>query len=145
MTISPSSAECSGRRSPRARSSGKYRSSGRPLRLQSASSPLSFSSTPRKPSHFGSYCHLGPVGISSTSSASCGGNGTFGPGALGTDITPPQGEQRRRRRDGADPDETRDAGPFDLPGHRRAVERVERQVRDPVGPTEERNELLDEV
>src|SRR5881392_2229495 len=81
MTISPSSAEWGGRRSPSFRSSGKYRSSGRSFRDQSASSPPSFSSTPRKPSHFGSYRHPSPSGSSETSSASIGGKGTFGPGA----------------------------------------------------------------
>src|SRR6266850_2324948 len=80
MTISPSSAECGGRRPPSVRSSGKYRSSGRSFRLQSASSPPSFSRTPRKPSHFGSYCQRSPSGSFSTSCASIGGNGTFGPG-----------------------------------------------------------------
>jgi ferritin-like metal-binding protein YciE len=35
---------------------------------------------PRKPSHFGSNCHPSPAGSSFTSSASIGGNGTFGPG-----------------------------------------------------------------
>ena len=35
---------------------------------------------PRKPSHFGSYCHPSPEGSSRTSSASIGGKGTFGPG-----------------------------------------------------------------
>src|SRR5205085_7273296 len=39
--------------------------------------------TPRKPSHFGSYCHASPCGSSRTSSASIGGNGTFGPGTPG--------------------------------------------------------------
>src|SRR6266536_1956514 len=39
-----------------------------------ASSPLRFSITPRKPSHFGSYCQS-PSGSSVTSSASMGGNG----------------------------------------------------------------------
>src|SRR6185312_15661823 len=29
----------------------------------------------RKPSHFGSYCHSGPTGTSSTDKASIGGNG----------------------------------------------------------------------
>ena len=70
-----------GSRRRAARSSGKYRSSGRPLRDQSASSPPSFSSTPRKPSHFGSYRQPPPAGSSATSSASIGGNGTLGPGA----------------------------------------------------------------
>ena len=51
-----------------------------PFRDQSASSPPSFSSTPRKPSHFGSYCQPSPAGSSRTSSASIGGKGTFGPG-----------------------------------------------------------------
>ena len=43
-----------------------------------ASSPPAFSSTPRKPSHFGSYCQPSPSGSSRTSSASIGGNGTIG-------------------------------------------------------------------
>ena len=44
---------------PRAR--GSTGEAGRPFRLQSASSPPTFSRTPRKPSHFGSYCQS-PVG-----------------------------------------------------------------------------------
>ena len=52
------------------------------MRDQSASSPPSFSSTPRKPSHFGSYCQPSPAGSSRTSSASIGGKGTFGPGTF---------------------------------------------------------------
>ena len=75
ITTSPSSAERGGSSSPSGRSSGKYRSSGRPFRDQSASSPPTFSSTPRKPSHFGSYCQPSPSGSSRTSSASIGGNG----------------------------------------------------------------------
>ena len=39
-----------------------------------------FSSTPRKPSHFGSYCQPSPSGSSRTSSASIGGNGTIAAG-----------------------------------------------------------------
>src|SRR4051794_14152806 len=31
----------------------------------------------RNPSHFGSYCHSSPIGISSTERASIGGNGGF--------------------------------------------------------------------
>src|SRR5207244_9201220 len=81
ITISPSSAEWGGSSSPRGRSSGKERSNGRPFRDQSASSPPSFSSTPRKPSHFGSYRQPPPEGSSETSSASIGGKGTFGLGA----------------------------------------------------------------
>src|ERR687888_614648 len=80
ITISPSSAEWGGSSSPSGRSSGKYRSSGRSFRDHSASSPPSFSSTPRKPSHLGSNCQPSPAGSSLTSSASIGGNGTFGPG-----------------------------------------------------------------
>ena len=37
---------------------------------------VAFSSSPRKPSHFGSYCQPSPSGSSRTSSASIGGNGT---------------------------------------------------------------------
>src|SRR5262249_48153066 len=55
-------------------------SSGRPFRLQRHSSGPSFSRTPRKPSHFGSYCQPWAAGSSSTSSASIGGKGTFRPG-----------------------------------------------------------------
>ena len=57
------------------RSSGKYRSSGRAFRDQSRTSPEAFSSRPRKPSHFGSYCQPSPAGSSRTSSASIGGKG----------------------------------------------------------------------
>src|SRR6266508_1122557 len=145
MTISPSSAECGGNSSPSGRSSGKYRSSGRPLRLQSASSPLSFSSTPRKPSHFGSYCHCGPVGIASTSSASCGGNGTFGPGTLGANVATLDREERTDRPDDRHTDQTRDAAPVHLTTHRHTVQREEREVSDPLWPPEERRELDQEV
>src|SRR5215211_7566074 len=41
------------------------------------SSPSRFSSTPRKPSHLGSYCQPSPTGSSETSSASIGGKGSF--------------------------------------------------------------------
>ncbi len=75
MTISPSSAESGGRSFSSGRSSGKYRRSGRALRDQRRSSPEPFSRRPRKPSHFGSYCHSSPSGSSRTSSASIGGNG----------------------------------------------------------------------
>src|SRR5690348_15110737 len=77
ITISPSSADPGGSSSPNGRSSGKYRSSGRSLRDHNASSPPAFSSTPRKPSHFGSYCQRSASGNSRTSSASIGGNGIF--------------------------------------------------------------------
>ena len=42
-----------------------------------------FSSTPRKPSHFGSNCHSSPSGSARTSSASIGGNGTIGSRSAG--------------------------------------------------------------
>ena len=59
---------------------GSSEAAGRPLRDQSASSSPSFSSTPRKPSHFGSNCQPSVSGSALTSCASIGGKGTFGPG-----------------------------------------------------------------
>src|SRR5438105_4612882 len=44
----------------------------------------------RKPSHFGSYCHSSPTGISSTKRASIGGSGGF----MGKDMSPDQLERR---------------------------------------------------
>src|ERR1043166_831679 len=60
-----------------------------------------FSSTPRKPSHFGSYCHS-PVGSSSTSSASIGGKGRFFGGTAGRTLAVPEldGEWNVERRGG---------------------------------------------
>ncbi len=68
------SAAAAARRAAAAR--GSSAAAAVPLRDQSASSPPTFSSTPRKPSHFGSYCQPSPSGSSWTSSASIGGNGT---------------------------------------------------------------------
>ena len=83
MMISPSSADSGGRSLSSARSSGKYRRSGRAFRDHSRSSPDPFSRRPRKPSHFGSYCHPSPSGRSRTSSASIGGNGIDGSRSAG--------------------------------------------------------------
>src|SRR3954469_23751396 len=76
MTISPSSTNCLARnwRSASTRS-GKYLASGWPdFDCSSILSP-SRNARQRNPSHFGSYCHWLPRGISGTERASIGGNG----------------------------------------------------------------------
>src|SRR5579871_4541548 len=75
-TISPSSTKRFARSAFAAATiSGKYRVSGLPDFACSATLSPSRQIRQRKPSHFGSYCHCGPVGTSSTDKASMGGNG----------------------------------------------------------------------